>query len=293
MSNGRKWTGLCLVAGAAAVVGFASPAATQAQDDVPAVNTGAISLELGADVVTEYWFRGIGQENQGFIFQPYAEINVDLGEVGGLEPTFYAGTWNSFHDRGDRWFEADFYAGLVAEVADGLTLDVGYINYRAPDSATTLAQEIAVGVAYDDEELMEGYGLFGLNPRALLAFEFQGAASGPDEGIYLELGIAPEFAVVPEGDFPVTLSIPVTAGFSLDDYYQDASGDDSTFGFVDVGVVAGVPLRFMPREYGDWSASAGVHGLWLGDTNQDISEMAGTGDDSFNIYGTVGISMTY
>src|SRR5262245_7053171 len=57
---------------AAATPAPAAPAAAPAEPAPEAVNKGKVSLSLGVDFVTEYFFRGISQENQGAIVQPYA-----------------------------------------------------------------------------------------------------------------------------------------------------------------------------------------------------------------------------
>ena len=41
-------------------------------------NSGKLSLTAGADITTAYFFRGILQERNGFIMQPYAELNLNL-----------------------------------------------------------------------------------------------------------------------------------------------------------------------------------------------------------------------
>lgn len=293
MVHGRKWTGLSLVAGAAAVTGLlAGPA--QAQNDVPPVNQGNVNLEIGADVASEYIFRGVIQQNKGFIFQPYATVSAELPEFGGLQSDLYFGTWNSFHDRGSsKWYEADFFVGVATEVYDNVVLDVGYVTYRDPVDDETDSSEVQVAVAFDDSELMDLYGGYALNPRAMVAVETTGPLYGDDKGVYGELGVEPTFPITPEdSDYPLTLSVPATLGINIKDYHQV---DDSNhcFSFFDIGAELTMPLAFIPREYGNWAASAGVHAQWSGRNVRRLNDSMGFGNEVFNTYGTVGVSMTY
>jgi hypothetical protein len=61
---------LTLVAIAAAWLGAASASA--------APNTGKFSISGGVDITTAYFFRGILQERDGFIIQPYGELGWAL-----------------------------------------------------------------------------------------------------------------------------------------------------------------------------------------------------------------------
>jgi hypothetical protein len=41
-------------------------------------NKGLVSLSVGSDFTTAYFFRGILQERDGFIWQPYGELGFNL-----------------------------------------------------------------------------------------------------------------------------------------------------------------------------------------------------------------------
>ena len=293
--TGKIHSAFTALAAFAAMAGTAAPAAFAQGEELPPVNTGKLSLEVGADVVSEYWFRGIGQQNEGFILQPYATINASLSDDDAdVSTDLYAGTWNSFHrfDGNSDWFEADFFVGLAFGFSNGVGIDISYINLYNPEGSQSFAEEIDLTVSYDDSAWAEEVGLpFALSPYATVAFEFSGGSdAGSSEGIYLELGVEPSFNIVESETYPVALSIPLTVGLSLDDYYENGTGDDDTFG---AGLVLSMPLAFIPSDYGQWSASAGAHVLVLGDSAQDISGAFGTGDDEINTYATFGISMSY
>jgi hypothetical protein len=273
-------------------------------------NTGRISFNLGMDFATQYIFRGIVQENGGFIGQPYAEVGIDVFQGDGAlnNVTLTGGIWNSLHSREnslpsrrngdigsdsgpDSWYEADVYGGVAVGLLDTMELSTTYTAYTSPNDEFDTFQEVAFGLGIDDSDLL---GDLALSPSVLFAIETQNSAFGPNRGTYVEIRGGPEFSC--GGGCPVTLSLPMRAGFSLDDYYSTTEGnpaDDFTetdpgFGFFDIGLEAGVPLEMIPSEFGAWEATAGVHFTSLGRTLAHLNN----GDDT-EVYGLFGIGMTY
>lgn len=257
----------------------------QAQD----ANGGAISVGTGVDFGSSYYFRGIIQETEGAISQPYLEAGLTLHESDtGLQSfSITAGTWSSLHTgpsgsdgaSGDprMWYETDFYASAGFGFADAWSVDATYTAYMSPNQSFGTVKEVSFGVAYDD-------GLIG--PYATLAVEADGQADGGlNEGTYLELGIEPGLAI-PNSE--VGLSFPVAVGLSMSDYFEGPNGDE-TFGFFNVGAIVSVPLTGIPAEYGTWELSGGVNLLVFGDALKSIN---GTTDD-FEPVGVFGLSLGY
>lgn len=300
MSNGPvlSMTGLA----AAGLIGV-SAATAQAQEVPVPVNTGRVAWTLGADATSEYWFRGIARENQGIIVQPYFDVTFGLISEGNLTIDAFMGTWNSVHasnptsdDEDNNWYESDVFAGLAIGLPYDLSLRLSYIYYYSPAAGDKFAEEIDVELVYDDTRLMRDLGLpFNLNPSALIAFEIDnGADAGDSKGTYLQLAINPSFALTDSMDYPLTLSVPVTAGFSLDDYYENADGDDDSFGYFNIGAVVTTPLPLIPADYGIWTASVGLHYIKLGDSAADIgSDFNVTDGSSDSVYATFGLRMNY
>ena len=288
-----------------------SPVMAQEEGAATGPNTGAVSFSMGVDFTTAYFFRGILQQDQGLIYQPYADATFQLSDA----LSVYLGTWNSIHDEtGDgvdgQWYESDFFIGAGYAISECLSLDVSYIWLNAPanNGAAGLglgiagvnydewSQEVNIALAYDDSALW-GDSFDGLQPYVLVGIETSGSSDeggdgfGSDKGTYYEIGIAPSFTVVDSATSPITLTIPVTLGLG-DNYFEalDDNGNtyDETFGFLDIGLDFGMPLSFVPAQFGSWEAAAGVHFLFLGDSNEDYND----GDD-FEIIGTFGISMSY
>ena len=257
-------------------------------------NTGKVSVSAGSDWTSAYFFRGILQEDQGLILQPWAELGLNLGRV-----DLSLGSWNSFHDEqtgagedttSDSWYEADFYLGLATPINEMLSLSVTYTSYTSPNDAFDTVNDLAFGLGYDDS----GSEGLALNPSLTVIFETDGQAdqngepTGTDEGVYVEIAIAPSFSPSADGALSnLSVEVPVTLGLSAEDYFEDGDGDDDTFGYLDIGIEGSLPLA-VPADSGVWSLTAGVHFLYLGDNLEQINN-----DDDFEVIGTLGVSMEY
>lgn len=274
--------GLALIPATAA---FAQDDAADASDP----NTGAIRVTGGIDVTTAYFFRGYLQEDQGLIVQPYANLYFDVAEGW----TGYVGTWNSLHEEQTgadpgttgQWYENDFYAGVDWAVAEGFTLGVIYTVYTYPGGAFDTVEEIGAKLAWDDT------GKTGLNIalKPYVAIYFETDDDNGTEDTYLELGIAPTvYTVNEESDAPIALSVPVTLGFGIEDYYFDDTGDDELLGYGSIGLAASMPLP-MPDKFGDWTLNASV--TWLQLFAEGLETI--NNDDASEIIAKVGVSFAY
>jgi len=263
------------------------------------VRAAEVNGSAGVDFTNAYYFRGLEQENQGFIAQPH--ISVDLPFIENIPIT--VGVWNSFHDAGtghsgsgpESLYESRLTAGVGIPLGNGLTATPAYVAYTSPNGAFDTVQEVTFHVEHDSF----------LNPHLLLAVEVDGSRSGPDEGIYLEAGIRPCAKL---GDKGVCLAFPVSVGLGLHDYYQSSSvvsvasdrgldGDyeppspepsrstsateSSSLGVVDVGCELEAPI-------GAWTGKVGVHHLFL---FEDARALNG-GDGSEWVFGA-GVSVGF
>lgn len=323
MAHGRRWelvsnklavaSMLAMLAGGmlAGAAGAADePSKTMEHDGATAPadpNTGALSISAGVDAVSEYWFRGIPQQDQGVILQPYATITASLWSNDEFSLSAFVGVWNSVHSEHPGvtggWYEADWIFGASVGLPAGFTLTPSFIIYHSPNGAWVETQEMDLTLAYNDSPLWGETGIpgwAGLQPYATLAFETAGGADSlgkaGDLGTYVELGITPAFTLIQSKDYPVTLKFPLKVGLSIDSYYEytdvsSGSAENPTFGYFDGGIMAYVPLAFIPAEFGSWDLHGGVHFIVL---NGDyIDNTIGSGYDELRIVGTVGIGMTY
>lgn len=288
-----KRTGTLCVFVAAGAVAFTATNSAQAQE-APPVNSGKVAFSTGFDITTEYWFRGLGQENEGLIIQPWIDMTFELFSSDDLTLTGSVGTWNSVHDAtpGDAWFESDFYAGVGAEMG-AISVGASYVILYNPAGGDIFAEEVDITLDIDATAFdLPAY----LSPSITFAFETDGGSdNGNNKGTYLEIAFEPTFEdILGSGNAPVTLAVPLTLGLGLEDYYEDGMGNDDTFGFFDVGLVLSTPLDgLIPADYGAWTASIGVHAIFLGDSAENISGAFGTGQDDSSVYATFGLSMEY
>ncbi len=269
-------------------------AAAAAEPEPPAVGS-AISVQINFDYTTAYFYRGIIQEDSGLILQPAAKLTANLHDSEDLRLDAFAGLWNSFHgqktaastsnDFVEYWYEADVYGGLTATTGK-VSFTASYTFLTSPSDAFDTVQELGFTAALDDSAWLEAWAL---KPYATVAIETGSNASDgadSDTGVYLELGIGPGF-VADVGSTPVTLTFPVQIGLSLSDYYQDAAGNDDTFGFAQVGARASLPLG-KPGRFGAWTLNGGVSLLFLGDNTKAFNS-----DDETEVIGTLGLQWNF
>ena len=268
------------------------PAIANDVDNPPEpVNQGRLAFSLGTDITSQYFFRGYLQEDQGFIFQPWAELGVSIVDRMDNSPgvSLVFGSWSSLHSEKTgatepnlrAWYETDIYGGITLEW-DGFSLGASYTVYTYPNSSFNTVQEIGVTAGFslpEDTMFQKVLGDISIG----LHFEVDNSNVSTDEAIYMELGFGPSFGIFEE---KATLSIPVTLGFSLDDYYLDASGDDDFFGFGSVGADMSIPLG--SGDYGEWTMNVGGNVLFL----SSAAETANGGDDVEAI-GYIGLSVSY
>ena len=291
----RALRSLCCVSIWSVLAWGLTPAVALAQP-----NTGKGSFSTGLDFSHAYFFRGIRQEADGFIGQPYGEIAFDLFEdAEGLNTgSLVLGFWNSLHSGPSGsggpslnttvWYEVDFYAGLSLGLVGQWRADVVYTQYMSPNDTFSTVKELALSLGFDDSERM---GALALAPYVVLAIEASGNAAGIGSGAYVELGVEPG---LPLEDSPVSLTFPVTLGLSLSDYYQNVDptvgmvGDNDGFGYFDLGILGSVPLLRVSESYGSWEVSGGVHLLFLGDSLEALN--AG---DQFQAIASFGLSIGY
>lgn len=261
-----------------------------------------LSGSLTIDIFSDYYFRGTLQENQGVIVQPALDLTLNLLKtetfaLQSLDIVF--GSWNSLHSGPSgtggettdprMWYESDFYAGISIDFLEYLNLTTSYYAYASPNDSFETSEELLFELSLNDEALWgEWFG--GIQPSIVLAVELENTAFGKNEGVYLGLLFEPEIFAY-EGDaFSFSLTLPVTFGFSLSDYYEDEEGDnDDFFGYVDVGINGALPLGFIHSSLENWEISAGVHGMYLGSDNLEVAN----NDHEFEVIFDAGISITF
>jgi hypothetical protein len=242
---------------------------------------------FGGTITSAYFRRGILQEEDGVIVEPFLELGKPLHRAPDSAVSrvdLRLGQWNSLHDgptgsdTADQsiWYEHDFQAAVEATLWHAWTVAARYTAFYSPNGSFDTIQEVGVDIAHrgaaapSGERGAEPDALAMLAPSLRLAFETAGQADGGNEpGVYAELGLTPEVELQLTGERPTTLTMPLRLGLSLHDYYEDASGRDSTFGFFDLGIEVGQPIG-----HRGWLGQVGLHALFLGESNRERS-----GDD--------------
>lgn len=113
----------------------------------------ADSLSFNAGLTSDYRYRGISQTR----LKPALQGGVDFAADSG----FYVGAWGSTikwvkDGGGDGNAEIDLYGGYKTEIASGLTLDVGVLQYVYPSNKLN-----------PSANTFEGYGALSFGPATL------------------------------------------------------------------------------------------------------------------------------
>jgi hypothetical protein len=254
--------------GAFTGVTFAASAEQAATAPAPAPEPPAktVTGTVGADIPSAYYFRGYRQEfDPQFTIQPFVDV-----AVAGEKASFNVGLFNSFHtgsnkDAGYGYYETDFYAAVTVS-----KIKATYTAYTYPKIDDSAIHELMFSTSFSGT----------LAPSAAIAFEIS-KASGADKGIYLELGINP--AVPMKDDAPVAITIPVKLGLGLKDYYFDANGDDTPFGYFSAGVNVSHPLS-----HGDIHGGVTVYGFGDSLKGYNIDK-----EKAAQVVGSIGFTATF
>ena len=270
-------------------------------------------VDAGVTFATDYHFRGIVQDtdgllNGGIIAQPYITLGVPLVAPEDADYALSAnvGIWNSFSSEQEApdtnpeaWYESDLFAGVSFTTGDFQIFAI-YTFYTSPNGSFATVQEVGGGIAYavpigGNDPLDDDETGFDLGLSAAIFAEIDNSAfpdpsqADDDEGIYLELGIEPSIErEIPGIRGDVALSLPVTVGLSVGDYYVDLGGDNEFFGYVSVKGQATFPLPVPPR-YGAWAITPAVEGLFLG--SEGLEDLNG-GEDT-ELLGYVSVDFSF
>lgn len=237
---------------------FAGTTTTPTKTVVEKAKESFISGDLGVAVVSQYISRGVVNENQGFIAQPYLDIYIKMYEGDGFlnKIQLNLGFWASLHSNKTfaapgstlpAWYEFDWMPGLSFTFAKNFTFTATYLEFDfvAPNAR---AGNLNFNLAYDDTDLLGGWAL---KPHVAVFKSLFGnpvGVPGANQGWYYEIGIAP---TLPLG--AASLTFPINVGLGDDKFY---GGD--TFGYFSAGANLSVPLAFIPEGFGKWTLSSGV-----------------------------------
>lgn len=286
---------LTLALASSSFAGTAAPA-KEAKVIQEVVKESCITGDIGLGVVSEYVSRGVVNENQGFIAQPYLDLYFKLYEGEGFinKVSLNLGLWSSLHSEKTfaspgtalpAWYEFDWMPGMTVTFAKNFALSITWLDFDFVSSGGR-AGNLLGNLSYDDTDLL---GAFALKPHIAVMKTFIGngvGVPGGNQGWYYEAGIAPGFTVGKGGTYPVSFVFPINVGLGHETYNED-------FGYASAGINASVPLAFVPECYGSWTLSTGFTYLRQGDNAAEASAPALTSGEENNRYifsGSIGLT---
>ena len=108
---------------------------------------------------------------------------------------------------------------------------------------------------------------------------------GPGPSHYFELGVAPSYTFENIG---LKVEAPCRVLLPDDRFYGEYYDEASTVGLYELGLKGSIPMKFMPKGYGNWSFHAGFKYMRFVDENlqgmQEFNAPAEKTDDSWQIF---------
>lgn len=284
--NRTTLSGLRVLGPALFALCFCSPAATAAEEEGPdegAAGESRISGLLQLDLTNAYFFRGILQEKDDFIAQPWAELYLSAyqSETGPIRNfTVGLGVWNSLHQdktlgptSNKVLYETDWYPLVEVKLPFDLTWTTVYYFYTGPDTFRT-TQELDLKLAYDDSDAL---GRFALAPWINFAIETHRSVEGRNKGTGVQMGVEPTLYSLEYEKTAVDFTLPLELGLSIEDYYEKPDDSNAGFGYLSFGLAANVPLSFIDPSFGAWNLGLAFTGFYFSHTLAQVNH----GDDFY------------
>jgi len=269
-----------------------------------------IKLGIGVASTSQYFFRGLLQENQGVIGNVWLQVDASLYEDAGplTNVAVFVRGWSSLHSgpsgtevgdssSTDAWYENDVSFGLSLEIFDHVKGSGIYTIYSSPNDQFETVEEVVAKLELDDSFLWDdvnkslpkslkfnGFQLYGL-----IAWETDGQHDGGlNDGIYAEIGIRPSVTWAACDFADINIALPVRVGLSVFEYYETPTDTDSDFGFVEVGLEAEVPIKAVPEKFGAVSVFVAGNYLHLGQNTRKINQ-----GDAHELIGSGGLRYSF
>lgn len=265
--------------------------------------------------------RGMMVRNEGVTFQPLFLTFVDLYKGDGFINSFklVGGVWNDFGSSGvsenppygsdptTNWTEIDPIGGISIGFAKRFTLDVTYIGFKEFILDIGMVHNLEVKLSFDDSDYL---GAFALHPYVLFWQElenkttnarvpeavfgpspFSGNNPQPGPSFYFEVGITPSYTFKSLGD--LKFEVPCRVLLPDERFYGEYYGDSSFVGLFEVGAKTTLPLKGMPKGYGNWDVYAGFKYQYFNDKNlYNLQTFNAPGEptrDSWTFYGGLSV----
>lgn len=277
-----------------------------------------LNVEFSDKYVTP---RGQIVRDEGLTIQPLLLAFLTLYEGDSFISSFkfLGGVWADYGTSGvsehppfgsepkTNYTEIDPIFGISIGFGKAATLSVIYTAFVEQILDIETSHHLEVKLSLDDSPLL---GAFALNPYFLFWQELEGKStaaqvpyavfgtspntgndSPPDEGYYFEVGVNPGYTFTGLGDLKI--EAPCRVLLPSEDFYGEFYDDSSTVGLYEVGVKASMPLKFMPKGYGNWSIHAGYKYMNFVDDNlQGMNQFNAPGEpteDVHQVYGGISV----
>lgn len=288
-----------LALSALAAAAFAAPA-LHADEAPPSRLHALFNLEVSDKYLTP---RGMIVQDEGVTIQPLFLGFLDAydGKPDAFlsDITLIAGFWSDYATDSipeglgagsseTNFIEIDPILGVSFGLGKNFKLDVTYTAFCMQILDIGTSEHLEVKLGYNDTDLL---GAFALHPYVSFWKELDNKATaaanfGVDSSYYFEVGVTPGVQLG-----KVKLEAPLRALLPDDEFYGETFGDSSTVALWEVGLKATVPMDFMPKGYGSWSAHLGVRYMNFVDDNlKQLATDGGFGsptDDTAQVYSGV------
>jgi hypothetical protein len=223
------------------------------------VNNGGVNLQLTANYLTDYVYRGVDLSEPGALNPaeagrhasedaPNLQFDGKMSFDFGRWPHPFIGVFvNVFNDDPiSRFQEVRPYFGFDWKVRP-LLITAGWQAYIYPERDDFNTAEVFLRIELDDSVLLHTDRPF-LQPYIYGAYDHDRY-----DGFYIEAGIKHE---MPIGETGITLTFVADVAYVYNNgFFTRRAGDDIGFQHYDVGVIGTYPLNSLfnvSRRYGDW-----------------------------------------
>ena len=219
-----------------------------------------MSFAGGVDFSSHFVSFGTDVWGGGANFSPFSAHSVAFAHgtvTAAITPQFsaFVNVWSDLNDNVDSGIggpiqEIDLNMGATYTM-DKFTFGATYAYWQFGGGAE---KAIEASVSFNDADMLVKGLAF--NPSFLAHYRYDVTGDlAEEDACVLQIGISPSWTFLSDTEYPITLSVPAALGYFTDPY---AGGDGAGIGYVDIGVTAAVPLAFIPKEYGSWTASANL-----------------------------------
>jgi hypothetical protein len=216
-----------------------------------------LSFNAGTDFTSHYVAYGKDVWRGGSHASPFSDqsTNFNWGTVTyQLDPhwSLYGNVWGDFNDNADTTLgkpiqEIDLNAGAIYTLDPfSFRLEDGYWIYSGDHESV-----LDFVASYDDAGKV--IPNLSLKPSVEVHWRYE-RVGGTHEGVVLQPALRPTFVLQRGSRYPITIELPAAIGFFTGNFHGGGAG----LGYARAGVSAWVPLAFVPKECGAWSAGATV-----------------------------------